>query len=178
MQSTVHKFIFGTEANPEIVRLEHIRQELNKNRLEKGIKKKRVPKVSTDKDVHYGEECQKVDMDEKLYEIAKKDFLQRLEITPEEKNQIERDTILQSSSPLWLETRRKLLTASWFSTVCKRRPSTNCAPLVKQILYGRDLSNVPSIQHGKTNEFTALRDLEQILNIKILQCGLYIDKEY
>lgn len=44
-------------------------------------------------------------------------------------------------------------------------------------MYGRDLSNVPSIKHGKNNEYTALRDLEKVLNTKILQCGLSIDKE-
>lgn len=177
LQSTVHKYIFGTEANHEIVQLESYRQQLNLKRIENNVKKKKVFKSTTNRDAHYGEECQKVDMDDKQYQYEKKEFLLRLEITPEEKVKIEQDTILQSASPLWLETRRKLLTASWFSTVCKRRPNTNCAPLVKQILYGRDLSNVPSIKHGKNNEYTALRDLEKVLNTKILQCGLSIDKE-
>ncbi|XP_022836891.1 uncharacterized protein LOC111364270, partial [Spodoptera litura] len=177
LQSTVHKYIFGTEANHEIVRLETIRQKLNVKIMEKRIKKRKVIKHTTNKDVHYGEECQKVDMDDKQYATAKREFLLRLEITPEEKDKIEQDTILQSASPLWLETRRKLLTASWFSTVCKRRPSSNCAPLVKQILYGKDLGNVPSIKHGKDNEYTALRELEQVLQTNILQCGLSIDKE-
>ncbi|CAG4973201.1 unnamed protein product [Colias eurytheme] len=56
-------------------------------------------------------------MDDNQYEIAKRDFLFRIEITSEEKDKIEQDTILQSASPLWLETRRKLLTASWFSSM-------------------------------------------------------------
>ncbi|CAG9132575.1 unnamed protein product [Plutella xylostella] len=178
VQTTVHNYIFGTEANPEIVRLENIRNKLNVKRIEKSIKKKKVFKQVTNKDAHYGDACIKVDMDDEEYKRAKTDFLLRLEITAEEKDKIEQDTILQSASPLWLETRRKLLTASWFSTVCKRRPSTNCTPLVKQILYGTDLSNVPSIKHGKNNEYTALRELEQALNTKISQCGLSIDKEF
>ncbi|KAJ8726738.1 hypothetical protein PYW08_015135 [Mythimna loreyi] len=177
LQSTVHKYIFGTEANPEIIRLECYRQQLNLKRLEKKVKKKKIVKSSISKDIHYGEECQKVDMDDKDYEVAKKEFLSKLEISHEAKVQLERDTILQSASPLWLETRRKLLTASWFSTICKRRPNSNCAPLVKQILYGRDLGHVPSIKHGKNNEYTALRDLEKVLNSKIMQCGLFIDEE-
>lgn len=178
LQSTVHKFIFGTEANPQIVHLEKMRKQRNVKRLQKNIKKKKFIKSSHNKDAHYGEKCQKVDMDEKQYNEAKGDFLKKLELTSEEKKKLQIDTLLQSSSPLWLEARRKLLTASWFATVCKRRPTTNCAPLVKQILYGKDLGNVSSIRHGKKYEQTAIKELERTLNTNISQCGLTIDEEF
>ena len=99
LQSTVHKYIFGTEANREIIKLESYRQQLNLKRLEKNVKKKKVFKATPSRDLHYGEECQKVDMDDKEYQATKTEFLLRLEISLEEKDKIEQDTILQSASP-------------------------------------------------------------------------------
>lgn len=178
LQSAVHKYIFGTDANPEIVRLEKLRQNLNQKRHNRKIKKKKNPKPSASKDAYYGESCQKVDMNEEEFEEAKNKFLNALELSETEKVNLERDTVLQSGSTLWLETRRKLLTASWFAAVCKRRITTECGPLIKQILYQKDLSNIPSIKHGRSNEATAIRELAAILNMPIEKCGLFIDREF
>lgn len=179
LQSAVHQYIFDTDANPEIVHLEEIRRKRNLIRLERKIKKKRStkPKISK-QDAYYGENCQKVDMNEEEFKEAKIIFFKALELSEVEKDTLEKDTILQSGSPLWLETRRKLLTASWFATVCKRRATTECGPLIKQILYGKDLSNVPSIKHGRSHEETAIRELEIALNNRIEKCGLFIDREF
>ncbi|XP_063891672.1 uncharacterized protein LOC126056108 [Helicoverpa armigera] len=165
-------------ANPEIVRLEKLRQNLNQKRHNRKIKKKKNPKPSASKDAYYGESCQKVDMNEEEFEEAKNKFLNALELSETEKVNLERDTVLQSGSTLWLETRRKLLTASWFAAVCKRRITTECGPLIKQILYQKDLSNIPSIKHGRSNEATAIRELAAILNMPIEKCGLFIDREF
>ncbi|XP_063892162.1 uncharacterized protein LOC135116586 [Helicoverpa armigera] len=166
------------DANPEIVRLEKLRQNLNQKRHNRKIKKKKNPKPSASKDAYYGESCQKVDMNEEEFEEAKNKFLNALELSETEKVNLERDTVLQSGSTLWLETRRKLLTASWFAAVCKRRITTECGPLIKQILYQKDLSNIPSIKHGRSNEATAIRELAAILNMPIEKCGLFIDREF
>lgn len=176
LQTYVHKFIFKTDANEQIIQLENKRK--NHNYRRKNIKKKKTLKNVPAKDAHYGVHCQKPDMDAHKFREKKQDFLKALVLSKEERNSLERSTVLQSASPKWLETRRKLLTASWFARVCKRRANTNCASLVKQILYGNDLSNVPSIKHGRTNEHTALQELKCALNLNIQECGLFIDDEF
>jgi hypothetical protein len=35
----------------------------------------------------------------------------------------------------WVEERLRLLTASWFGAVCKRKSTTSCAVLVRSMLY-------------------------------------------
>lgn len=176
LQSFVHKFIFGTEANAKIIQLENKRKENNYRKRD--IKKKKTLKHFPTKNAHYGIHCQKPDMDTITFDERKNKFLKDLALSKEDRHILERSTVLQSASSKWLETRRKLLTASWFSRVCKRRAKTNCRSLVRQILYGNDLGNVPSIKHGRQNEHTALRELEQELNVIIEECGLFIDNEF
>lgn len=91
---------------------------------------------------------------------------------------MERDTILQAESALWLELRRCLLTASSFGKVCKRRKNISSAPLVKSHLYSYSLDHISSIRHGKTNEAIAISQLEIQEHIKIDKCGLFIDKDF
>lgn len=91
---------------------------------------------------------------------------------------MERDTILQAESALWLELRRCLLTASKFGKVCKRRKNISSAPLVKNHLYSYSLDNISSIRHGKSNEAIAISQLEKQENIEIHKCGLFIDKDF
>nr|XP_049695083.1 uncharacterized protein LOC126054273 [Helicoverpa armigera] len=126
----------------------------------------------------YGEECQRPDMSADDYETAKNMFLQNLKEQVNNREEVERDTILQAESPLWLELRRCLLTASSFGKVCKRKSSTSSAALVKSHLYCYSLANVRSIKHGMDNEEVAIRQLESQLNIKIDKCGLFIDEEF
>lgn len=91
---------------------------------------------------------------------------------------MERDTVLQAESALWLELRRCLLTASSFGKVCKRRRNISSAPLVKSHLYSYSLHNIKSVKHGKDSEEIALRQLERQLNINIHKCGLFIDEHF
>jgi hypothetical protein len=56
-------------------------------------------------------------MDTEQYETAKNLFLANLKASVENRHAIERDTVLQAESALWLELRRCLLTASSFSKV-------------------------------------------------------------
>ncbi|KAI8419759.1 hypothetical protein MSG28_008431 [Choristoneura fumiferana] len=114
-----------------------------------GIKKKIV--FRSDKN-DYGESCQKPDMTPEQYETAKDLFLQNLKDLVEKRHEVERDTILQAESTLWLELRRSLLTASSFSKVCKRRPNTNSAPLVKSLVYSYSLGNVAAVKTCRRKE--------------------------
>lgn len=48
-----------------------------------------------------------------------------------------------------IRLRRCILTASMFSKICKRRPNTDSAPLVKTLLYSYNLNHVPAIKTWK-----------------------------
>lgn len=45
------------------------------------------------------------------------------------------------------------------------------------MLYSKNISDVASLPHGKLNEKIALNQLEQQENVKMLPCGLFIDKK-
>lgn len=100
-----------------------------------------------------------------------------MEKSDEERTNIERETVLQSDCSKWMEMRRNLLTASNFGKIINKR-STTSGSIVKSLLYQKDLSCVNSIKHGKINEKIALSQLEQQENIKIIPCGLFIDKNH
>lgn len=125
----------------------------------------------------YGPECQKPDMSPEVYDQEQDRTLRSLIKTEEERRSIEKATILQAGSGQWLEQRRKMLTASNFGKVCRRRASTSCRNLVKSIMYSRDLMHVSAISYGRNNEATALLQLERQENIRIEKCGLFIDEK-
>ncbi|XP_063386965.1 uncharacterized protein LOC134672945 isoform X1 [Cydia fagiglandana] len=159
---------------------------LERERISKNMKRKknakaklrlntRVENKTTDKD--YGPESLKPDIEPDVFESLKKNFLNDLNKTSEEREQIQQNTVLQAESGEWLELRRTLLTASNFGKVINRRPNTNCANFVKDLLYKVNIDHVPSIKHGKENETMALKQLEKEHNLSIRPCGLHIDAE-
>ena len=115
---------------------------------------------------------------EEQYLAAKVLFLENLKSQLEQRHDIERETILQAESALWLELRRSLLTASNFSKVCKRRKNISSASLVKKLLYKYSLDHVAAIRHGKDNEKSALDQLEKQETLVFQKCGLFIDDEH
>ncbi|KAH9637625.1 hypothetical protein HF086_007339 [Spodoptera exigua] len=174
--STLHRSILGISPRAAVKRLEEKR---HKQRMRKSTMKGRTlfwnrPEKVTDK--NYGENCQKPDMSAADYDRCKEEFLKSLQCSDDERRQIEKKTILQRDSSEWLELRRKLLTASNFGKVINRRPTTSVKNFVKNIIYPKSLSHVPSLKHGIENEGTALEQLEGQLNTKIEPCGLFIDK--
>lgn len=62
--------------------------------------------------------------------------------------------------------------------MCKRRPNTSSAPLVKSLVYSYSLNNVPAIKYGKSNEKIALKQLQQQEGIVVEKCGLFIDEKH
>ncbi|XP_054257576.1 uncharacterized protein LOC129005927 [Macrosteles quadrilineatus] len=139
-------------------------------------KQRQVPAKETSDGIrHYGGAAMKADLPEEIYQIKKQIFLEALQRTEEEKMKLERGTLLQAGSGLWKEERRKLLTASNFGIVCKRRKSTSCAGLVKNLLY-RDVQT-PSMFYGRENETQALTAFEKKTGLTVSKCGLFVDKD-
>lgn len=129
---------------------------------------------STDPD--YGQFCQKPDIETEEFENQRKEFLENLHKTPEELATLERATVAQRESGEWLEYRRKILTASNFGKICNMRPTTSCQNVVKNLLYS-EFDNA-ALRYGRENEILAKIQLEKEQDIKISECGLFIDAEF
>ncbi|KAL0840686.1 hypothetical protein ABMA28_015880 [Loxostege sticticalis] len=129
-------------------------------------------------DKDYGEACMKPDLDDTTYNQVKNNFLANLTKTAEEREKIQKSTILQSECGEWMELRRSLLTASNFGRIIKRREDTSCVNIVKELLYkSSHLRNVSSIKHGRDSEKIALEQLSTQINKEIKKCGLFIDQD-
>lgn len=60
-------------------------------------------------------------MSEEVFEVSKQHFLRELEVTTEEREKIQRNTLQQSHSQDWIEQRKKRLTASIFEKFVKEK---------------------------------------------------------
>lgn len=103
------------------------------------------------------------------------EFLDKLRLTEDERRLIERDTVDQSDSGVWLEKRRNLLTASNFGRVCKMLPTTGCESLVKTMLYSS--FDCEAMAYGRKHEPIARHRIEEEIGKPIKPCGLFIDLE-
>lgn len=150
IHSKVHSHMYGKPASNLVKRLETKREkQRRRNLLTKKVFRKPIAAPS-DKD--YGEDCSKPDLDPATYLLESNKLLKSLERTEEQRRELETLTILQAESGIWLEERRKMLTASSFYNVCIRRSTTSCGPLVKSLLYSSLGTNIPSLRHGRENE--------------------------
>lgn len=82
----------------------------------------------------------------------------------------------QFDCELYKFERRNRLTSSNFGAVLKRRRSTSCHGLVKQILYAGNFQTEATV-YGKIMEATAKIWLEKQLNVTVEKSGLFVDKE-
>ncbi|XP_054005272.1 uncharacterized protein LOC128890641 [Hylaeus anthracinus] len=113
-------------------------------------------------------------MDEFMFDLQKEKHLEMLNEWQNQKEKIEQETIEQCKSRKWLAHKSKLLTASNFGKVCRRRTDTPCAKMVQSLYHPRVL-NVPAVEYGRENEEIAREELSKKENIEIKKCGLFID---
>lgn len=144
----------------------------------KRTKKSRKGATAAGPDEHYGllEEPPADDLTPDQVEDKINSFMADLILTPEKRDELERLTILQSNCHLWLTYRRKLLTASWFGSICKMRPTTSCRSKVFGILYGSFRNK--ATDHGVVNEPVAQVRMEEVHGIVAVPCGLFIDAQF
>ena len=95
---------------------------------------------------------------------------------------MEEETKDQNDDPagLWATIRSCRLTASNFGAVCKRRPTTPVACLVKTIVYKSYTVSSPSLRWGKENEASARKAYNQHMrdnshpNLRTIQSGFVV----
>ncbi|EFA12570.2 hypothetical protein TcasGA2_TC004199 [Tribolium castaneum] len=154
----------------EVRRLQKNRRQ-NIRRQTKNYKKAAVC-TKNDRTGDYGDSCQQPDLPIEVYLEQEEDFLVKLKRKIGEIEALEKETRFQSSSGRWMEERRKLLTASNFAKICKRRKNTSSSKLVKSLLYWTKNLQVASLNHRKNSEDIAKREMEKLLNTKIKPSGL------
>lgn len=154
--------------------------ESNRTRANYRLKKTRrrlTFEAKKQSDPNYGTACEKPDLSTEEFEVSKKIFIESLKKTPMELEEIEKRTREQYNSIEWLDTRKKILTASNFGTICKRRATTSCQCLVKSLVSPKNFISSPT-EWGKSNEANAIRQLSDTLKIEIINCGLFISAQY
>nr|XP_042908919.1 uncharacterized protein LOC122271496 [Parasteatoda tepidariorum] len=171
--SNLHRTLYKSSPSSVLKRLEKKKVRRNSGRKIKPKKLFNKPKEENDK--YYGEKAEKPDMNSQIYEEKKDYVLKSLTLDEVSRKRLQLDTTLQRDSSLWVEERRKRITASNFGTVCCRLPHTGCGNLVKSLLY----SNVDtkSMQYGRFNEKHAIEHIEKHLDIRVQPCSLFVDEE-
>ncbi|KAJ8889269.1 hypothetical protein PR048_008767 [Dryococelus australis] len=128
-------------------------------------------------DKNYGPNAQTPDLSENELKEHKYEFLVRLCLSKEQRDQLERNTRQQNESPKELEEKRKRMTASNFGKICKRRPTTSCKILVRDLLYGT-MKSTQAMLYGPFHEELALKAAEQTIGRELNKCGMFVDNEY
>lgn len=113
-------------------------------------------------------------MTENEYKEEKEIFLNNLKIIADNRINIERETVDQTNSTKWFKLRRNIITASNFGRIIALRPDTGCEGVLKNLLYSTNL-DTKALEYGREHEYQAKRDLELALDVKINDCGLFID---
>jgi len=141
-------------------------------RKEEGRPKKLKKEKGTD--CYYGAQSQKPDVPSDVFEVLKQNHLEQLLENGRNWKAIECDTRDQSNCELWHSLRKIMLTASNFGVVCRMRPTTSCASIVKNILFPPSIDTA-AMKYGRDMEEMAKQDLAAKLNKIIKPCGLFID---
>ena len=154
----------------------------NRDRKEKmkGQKRKAVFKYCNDEE-NYGENHKEPDVTGDRYDLLVEDHFKKLRENQKNRENIERETIQQSSNDDWYDLRRNLLTASKFGRICKMKDSTPRKGIINDILYAPPVDNAAT-SYGLRMEKFAKEKLEKELKVKVDPAGLCIindvDKPY
>ena len=127
-------------------------------------------------DKDYGPEARQPPLAPDVYEREKAKQMQDLWENAANRINIERETVGQSSSVRWRLLRQKMLTASNFGVVCRRKEYTPTARLVSSLLYP-SLTQSKQMEYGNDMEPQVKRQLSTKFS-DIDDCGLFIDQQY
>lgn len=111
------------------------------------------------------------------YETKKQKFLESLQLSPSEIQQLSVLTVNQRHAPLWHQERKKRLTASNFGRICKLLESTDRGKTAKDIFSSNFTGNIYT-KYGTDNEINAIHDFEKVLGKSVTACGLFVHPDY
>ena len=128
-------------------------------------------------DEHYGPNSRQPTLSLEVLEREKAKELTRLRQEADKWEQNEFETREQSNSEKWRSLRKRMLTASNFGPICRRKEDTRTAKMVCKILYPSARKTV-EMQYGIDMESVARAELSDVLQKVIQKCGLFIDQQY
>ncbi|CAG9822110.1 unnamed protein product [Phaedon cochleariae] len=139
-----------------------------------GLKKK----VSNDADENYGPQVGKpLEIETEELDCLKKNFLEKLTTTVEDRRIIFNSTLDQTKCQEWYNERRRRLTASNFGRICELRMTTNENKVVNEIINPSFQGNKYT-DYGIANEPKAIAELALVLGCDIQPSGLVISEDY
>ena len=94
---------------------------------------------------------------EHLDSLKQRFYQTKVVVNQEQAYQVEELTRSQGDTEMWMEERRKRLTASNIGTIAKMRPATKRAKRVEQLLYSR-FTGSAATRYGSTMEKVALQE--------------------
>lgn len=173
---TLHKNMLSNSPGLYSKRLEQRREKIRKQNKDRQKKfRRRLLFPITRNDPSYGDASEKPDLTAEEYQEKKQNFISSLKFTKVQKDNILKDTFLQHLSQMWIEERRKRLTASNFGAICNKLPHTKCDNIIKTLLYN-NIDN-ESMKYGRRHERDAITELES-QGITVQPCGLFIDEDF
>ena len=101
-----------------------------------------------------------------------------IKVTEEQAAKIERETRGQFQNPRWKEERKPRITASRFGDICRAAKSRNLSQLAQDIYDPPNLNGIPSIEHGRIYEQTAIEAFTAKTGKEVSACGIFIDPRY
>lgn len=143
-------------------------------------KKARFSEQIRDKGVHYGKNCQEVDMSPRMFDIAKQRYLQSMLDDQTNKISILQQTLGQKNCRKWRDMQSKLLTSWYFSRIIKARGPTSYTSILDDIVYKRLIfSKNAGNRHQSIYDEKALKCFTLVHGSNYLsQNGLFIDEEH
>ena len=107
-----------------------------------------------------------------------------IEISEEQIDQVQKDTIAQSSGANFFKHRAGRIGASQSKAAAHSDPALPSQSLIQRICYPElHKVNTKAVRHGCRHEASAIRAFEECMkkthvNFKIVKCGLFINQEY
>lgn len=178
MYTTLCNFL-NVQPQPICNQLEFKRLHRNLSRamIEKPFTEKKIKSSGNDK--YYSNSSDQVlDMTDVEFELEKKKLIDNLTMHQADRIKVERDTVGQFHNIHWKQLHASLLTSSNFGMICNARSPVSYAGIVKSILYEDVALTKKQVIHSDTYESHAISKLEDVKNIKVEKCGLFIDKEH
>ena len=128
---------------------------------------------------HYGVNYQQPDIDPVGLSRLCQETVESLQMTNEQTIKIKENMGNQWKNDLWIKMRKQRFTASKFGEVCKKRKTTPCHRLVKEIIYPfTNEKKSASLSFGINHEKDAVSQYMAETGNKVSPAGLFISHEY
>lgn len=181
--STIQKFISG-QSTTLCKKLENKRK---RKCLENAIAKENRPKTfnndepSTKKKQknRYGDGHEEVDFTDEQFEIAKGRLFERLRGNQSDRYRIQVETVSKHNCFQYVETRKIMLTSSYFGRILNVRSRKSYAKIVEEMVYNNiQYANTAEMRHQRIYEKHALSIYSRVYRFEaITKSGICIDKE-